>query len=336
MLSKQNGILFFFLGCIVSLASVEGISADAYADAYESGTFSSRYRESNTAESQDYRNCGDLTRYYDANRFGMNEADFKGCWYLGAGLSFSNLSPNSDGSEIYTDTTDASTQGYNLLIGKQLSSVWFLEGMYASLGEATFTNIFAPETNQNEATIDYSALGLSLGYSFRNVGTVRPFMKTGVVSMLTSENGFASNVDITEDGDFLLSLGFGAHWRPQYSPWFLRVEYSYFSQDVQAFNLSIQRDISFKEANPQNELLDGAGGNRPDFYEQSNPLGIDVPEMQQYEPELVEQMTEAMSEGLDENAEFFAPPIETLEDIEALEYEEDDGGYIITEQEIFE
>jgi len=148
-----------------------------------------------------------------------------GQWYLGVGGGATTLKPETDGTPFRLDTSNSA--GGKIFIGYDWKDKFSLEGYYADLGEATFTN---------QAELKYTVFGLGLNYYFPD-NDVGPsfFLKAGVSSFNNS-----GNINFTVANSTQIYVGAGAEVRLE-NGFAIRGEFDYFDRDAQYFGLALSK-----------------------------------------------------------------------------------------------
>jgi len=151
----------------------------------------------------------------------------KGDFYLGGGPSLSFLTPDTNNTRFSVD--DDTDIGGKLFLGYDFSKRWALEVFYAIPGEADM----APQ-----GTIEYNALyGLGGVFSWsHNQQGLSGFLKAGGAGL--DVNG--ADISIEKENDVQLFIGGGGGYNFARG-WGARLEYEYFSSDVQLLTLSVVR-----------------------------------------------------------------------------------------------
>lgn len=148
-------------------------------------------------------------------------------FYLGGGPSLSLLSPDTDNTRFSAD--DNIEIGGKLFLGYDFGKHWGLEIFYSVPGEVDMTP---------QGSIEYSALygfGGVFSWSHNQQG-LSGFLKAGGAEFdVNSESIF-----IEKENDVQLFLGVGGRYNFARG-WGARLEYDYFSSDVQLLTLSVVR-----------------------------------------------------------------------------------------------
>jgi outer membrane protein OmpA-like peptidoglycan-associated protein len=167
-----------------------------------------------------------------------NNTAFAPCYYVGIGLGLSQMDPDtSDSSWVPVDDADS---GFTLYGGYHFSRSWFVELMYANMGETTMDNKHVLVTDQE--SIAYQAFSVFGGYYlpfddvFNTKLPVKFFIKGGPA--LLALDASSPLVKLEKDSQTVLATGMGIEW-PFVKNWMLRAEMNTFSAEAKLFSLSV-------------------------------------------------------------------------------------------------
>ncbi len=156
------------------------------------------------------------------------------CMYVGAGLGFGRVKPDSIDGTWYTE--DKYSPGYNLFAGLRLSDHIFTEFAHFNLGDANLKNV-NPNIN-GRPDVSYTVTGFSGGYWLFDYGTPLNFYAKGGVHFL--DTGGTSVAD--QDHSAQWTVGAGVEQQLK-SRWFARAAVDLFDEDARMLSLSIGRYI---------------------------------------------------------------------------------------------
>ncbi len=149
----------------------------------------------------------------------------KGDFYLGGGPTLSFLTPDTDNTRFSVD--DDTDIGGKLFLGYDFTQRWALEVFYSIPGGVDM----APQGN-----IEYNTVyGLGGVFSWpHNQQGLSGFFKAGGAGLDVNGTG----ISLEKENDIQLFLGVGGRYRFARG-WGSRLEYEYFSSDVQLLTLSV-------------------------------------------------------------------------------------------------
>jgi len=176
--------------------------------------------------------------FYQGEDPQADDAGYAGCWYVGAGLGYSYVSPNEQSNNFFHDASENHDGGFHLLIGKQFSPHWFGELKYADLGEAGITNgnpaIAAAFPN---ALITYKVPSLMAGYQWRVTSNWKPFAKIGL--SVIDNKGKGGPFSFDRQSSAQVAYGAGLKYDAGRSPWMFKAEMDLYDSDAWYAGLSI-------------------------------------------------------------------------------------------------
>lgn len=153
------------------------------------------------------------------------------CWYVGAGLGISQLSPDTEGTDWLIEE-DAS-EGFLLGVGYQFHEKWAVELNYFDLGSA---NIKTSGLNPLTAAVEYKAIMASAHYNVYQSDTIQLGVLVGMTDLMTE----ADNLNIEDQNSISVSLGALVSYHIN-DAWFARLSAYSLDADSKHLNLSINR-----------------------------------------------------------------------------------------------
>jgi hypothetical protein len=164
-----------------------------------------------------------------------------GCWYLGAGVGLSHLSP--EGSVNGWSSDDAGSFGFQVSIGRAIRSDWFWELSYMDAGDAGLGNPNpALEALIPDAHVSYKIPAFMVGRTLVNdLAGWDLYAKLGVSAIRTA----ASDERIGESSQTSTQVAFGGGATYQFaaSPWSLNLALDSYDRDARVVVISFSRRI---------------------------------------------------------------------------------------------
>jgi opacity protein-like surface antigen len=155
------------------------------------------------------------------------------CWYLQGGLGYTRVDP--EGRSNGWHTSDDSSDGYKLSLGRYFKPKWFAELSYSDLGKAKLDNLNPLITGT--PTISYRVAALFAGYQLRELESRwNLYGKLGVSAIRNEADD--DRVDYDKQTSVQLALGVGLQWRIN-RRWFARLEYDGYDRDARFGGISI-------------------------------------------------------------------------------------------------
>lgn len=154
------------------------------------------------------------------------------CWYAGAGIGYSDIEPDHDGS-VWKISDDNDT-AWKVFGGVNFTEHLFGEFSFENLGEAELkTYQFSPV---EKASIEHIAYGAHVGYLLNEYNsTWNAYLKAGVSYLDIEDSQY-----IYPDEDTHFSYGAGVQYR--FLPtWLARLEVTSYDNDAWVYGLSIAK-----------------------------------------------------------------------------------------------
>jgi OmpA-OmpF porin, OOP family len=163
----------------------------------------------------------------DWNCYDKKGTDFQSCPYIGAGLGYAHLNP--DTSDTGWDESGKNNLGGLLFVGYHFAPNWFVEAAYADLGEVDLKNENLLVTPR-KGTIGYQVPNIMGGY-YIDVGNfpIDPFVKVGLSAIQNDTS--SSGIKYEDEHGVQLALGAGFDWRFA-KQWKLRTALDSYDEDA--------------------------------------------------------------------------------------------------------
>lgn len=187
----------------------------------------------------------------------------EGQWYLGLGAGSSTLEPETEGSPFRLDDTGGSA--YQLYLGYDWKQKISIEGFFADLGEATFTN---------DADLGYQIYGAGLHYYLPdNDDGPSLYLRGGI-----GHFNISGSVPYEVANSTPAFVGVGVEIRFE-NGFGLRAGFDYYDKDAQMFGLSISKRFGQRKDSIPDWARD-IRGSGPDFdIEESGFTTLDPEDM---------------------------------------------------------
>ncbi|VUD46846.1 Outer membrane porin F [Thalassocella blandensis] len=171
---------------------------------------------------------------------------FTPCWYLGGGLSLTHVDP--EGEVNGWRTSDDSSNGWQIFVGRHFTPHWFAELNYMDAGEAGLSNR-NPALNAviPDAAVTYAVPSLMAGYQFwkKDYGW-NLYAKAGIAAIETEENDSRIGEDKQTSAQF--AFGLGTHYRFEDSAWRVGLAFDSFDRDAYSVTLRLSRYLGGKRS----------------------------------------------------------------------------------------